>query len=172
MFFGLLSWSLRGTLKNKKILETTTSHRFLPQCGPSAMQDLPIPVLYQVDELNSVKIRQWTCLRLMGAFCWAVAAVWCWSWVVLNIQFSERMRHRPILTEAPKNTTLLAGETGNLTCIFLSDLSHHIKWKYGLPDEDGIFNSSKVGTILAITYLPCRYVSEPDADFCSKTATV
>lgn len=68
--------------------------------------------------------------------------------LVMVLVILERLRHRPILTEAPKNTTLVTGETANMTCLFLSDLSHHIIWKYGLPDVNGDIDSNKVWTCL------------------------
>lgn len=45
------------------------------------------------------------------------------------------MHHRPILTQAPKNTTVRPGETCTFQCIVLSDLHPHVVWTHGKDDE-------------------------------------
>lgn len=40
----------------------------------------------------------------------------------------ERVNHKPILIESPKNVTVLHGEDVNFTCKYLSDLHLNLAW--------------------------------------------
>ncbi|KAK9496951.1 hypothetical protein O3M35_012851 [Rhynocoris fuscipes] len=48
----------------------------------------------------------------------------------------ERMHHRPILTQAPKNQTLLIGTSGEFWCKVLSDLHPHVRWFKGFINSN------------------------------------
>lgn len=45
--------------------------------------------------------------------------------------FLERLHHRPILTEAPKNSTVVVGHNESFRCEVLSDLHPHVEWFRG-----------------------------------------
>ncbi|KAF7382291.1 hypothetical protein HZH68_015210 [Vespula germanica] len=43
----------------------------------------------------------------------------------------ETVRHRPILTRPPRNTTVLLGSNASMTCEVLSDAHRHLEWYHG-----------------------------------------
>lgn len=48
--------------------------------------------------------------------------------VSLNL---ESVQHRPILTRAPANTTVLIGHNASMICEVLSDAHRHLEWYHG-----------------------------------------
>ncbi|KAL6263768.1 hypothetical protein P5V15_003852 [Pogonomyrmex californicus] len=48
-----------------------------------------------------------------------------------KVDIVERVAHRPILTRAPRNTTVLIGKNVTLTCQVLSDGHRHLEWYHG-----------------------------------------
>lgn len=43
----------------------------------------------------------------------------------------ESVKHRPILTRAPRNMTVLIGSNITMTCEVLSDAHRHLEWYHG-----------------------------------------
>ncbi|KAL2730857.1 fibroblast growth factor receptor 1-like isoform X1 [Vespula squamosa] len=43
----------------------------------------------------------------------------------------QTVRHRPILTRPPRNTTVLLGSNASMTCEVLSDAHRHLEWYHG-----------------------------------------
>lgn len=43
----------------------------------------------------------------------------------------ESVQHRPILTRAPENTTVLIGSNASLICEVLSNAHRHLEWYHG-----------------------------------------
>uniref|UniRef100_A0A8D8VDX5 receptor protein-tyrosine kinase n=1 Tax=Cacopsylla melanoneura TaxID=428564 RepID=A0A8D8VDX5_9HEMI len=48
-----------------------------------------------------------------------------------NVGIAERLHHRPILTEAPENKTVVVGSAHNFTCRVLSDSHPTVQWFRG-----------------------------------------
>ncbi|XP_014213491.1 fibroblast growth factor receptor homolog 1-like [Copidosoma floridanum] len=48
-----------------------------------------------------------------------------------KVDVVESVQAPPILTEAPKNMTVLVGSNVNFTCSFLSDTHRHLEWYHG-----------------------------------------
>ncbi|KAJ9581128.1 hypothetical protein L9F63_023694, partial [Diploptera punctata] len=48
-----------------------------------------------------------------------------------KVDVIERLHHRPILTEAPKNMTVVVGHNETFRCVVLSDLHPHVEWFRG-----------------------------------------
>jgi hypothetical protein len=42
--------------------------------------------------------------------------------------FSDRVNHRPIIKDNPKNATIIVGDSVEFTCQVISDLHKHITW--------------------------------------------
>jgi hypothetical protein len=62
----------------------------------------------------------------------AKTAELCISQLLCNcLVFLERLHHRPILTEAPKNSTVVVGHNKSFRCEVLSDLHPHVEWFRG-----------------------------------------
>nr|KAF7397041.1 hypothetical protein H0235_016578 [Vespula pensylvanica] len=45
--------------------------------------------------------------------------------------WGRTVRHRPILTRPPRNTTVLLGSNASMTCEVLSDAHRHLEWYHG-----------------------------------------
>lgn len=50
------------------------------------------------------------------------------GWVSFSV---ETVKHRPILTVAPANTTVLIGGNATMNCQVLSDAHRHLEWYHG-----------------------------------------
>lgn len=50
--------------------------------------------------------------------------------------FTDRVNHKPIITDPPQNTTLKIGESLNWKCKFISDLHKHVQWIYCFPHKN------------------------------------
>ncbi|KAK2575290.1 hypothetical protein KPH14_008141 [Odynerus spinipes] len=48
-----------------------------------------------------------------------------------KVDIIETVRHRPILTRPPRNTTVLLGSNASMTCEVLSDAHRHLEWYHG-----------------------------------------
>lgn len=58
---------------------------------------------------------------------------------------TERLHHRPILTEAPQNKTLVVGSSHAFTCKVLSDLHPQVEWFLGhVTNNSDLVNLTKV----------------------------
>ncbi|CAK9808362.1 Fibroblast growth factor receptor homolog 1 [Anthophora quadrimaculata] len=48
-----------------------------------------------------------------------------------KVEIVESVKHRPILTRPPRNTTVLIGDNVTMTCKVLSDAHRHLEWYHG-----------------------------------------
>lgn len=48
-----------------------------------------------------------------------------------KVHIVESVKHRPILTRPPRNTTVLIGSNASMTCEVLSDAHRHLEWYHG-----------------------------------------
>ncbi|XP_034179650.1 fibroblast growth factor receptor homolog 1 isoform X1 [Osmia lignaria lignaria] len=48
-----------------------------------------------------------------------------------KVDIVETVKHRPILTRPPRNTTVLIGDNVTMTCEVLSDAHRHLEWYHG-----------------------------------------
>lgn len=67
-----------------------------------------------------------------------IIAVQCFDSVAeLLLVFAERLNHKPIITESPKNATVVVGGAANFTCKILSDLHPTLFWVKGNFSQGG-----------------------------------
>ena len=66
--------------------------------------------------------------------------------------YAERLLHKPLLTRGPENATMVIGETTNMSCIFLSDLSIHLRWfkAHDYCNDSVVFAQGKVHTLIGM----------------------
>lgn len=72
----------------------------------------------------------------------------------------ETINHKPIIEKAPKNMTLVIGQTGQMECDVISSLHPHIEWIYGSCgincSEDAVLKVMvPVGMIVSNFYAWC-----------------
>nr|XP_031843200.1 fibroblast growth factor receptor homolog 1-like isoform X1 [Nomia melanderi]XP_031843201.1 fibroblast growth factor receptor homolog 1-like isoform X1 [Nomia melanderi] len=87
--------------------------------------------------LGTVVITKWT-FRLedlvpedSGNYtCVVCNSLGCINWT-FKVEIVESVKHRPILTRAPRNTTVLIGSNVTMTCEILSDAHRHLEWYHG-----------------------------------------
>lgn len=52
------------------------------------------------------------------------------------IDFTDRVNHKPIITDPPQNITLKIGEALMWSCKIISDLHKHVQWLYCGPRKN------------------------------------
>ncbi|XP_020288431.1 fibroblast growth factor receptor homolog 1-like isoform X2 [Pseudomyrmex gracilis] len=59
-----------------------------------------------------------------------------------KVEIVETVPHRPILTRAPRNTTVLIGNNATMICEVLSDAHRHLEWYHGYHTSLDTVNKS------------------------------
>ncbi|XP_046749784.1 fibroblast growth factor receptor homolog 1-like isoform X2 [Diprion similis] len=98
--------------------------------------------------LGIVKIRGWT-LNIEDVVpedggnytCILCNSLGCTNYT-FKVDIIERLIHRPILTVAPQNRTVLVGTNTTLNCRVLSDAHSHVQWFYGFHNTLDTTNKS------------------------------
>ncbi|KDR22672.1 Basic fibroblast growth factor receptor 1, partial [Zootermopsis nevadensis] len=71
--------------------------------------------------------------------------------IPIQVRGAERLHHRPILTEAPKNSTVVVGHNESFRCEVLSDLHPHVEWFRGYFTS---LNETETNNVVKVYHIP------------------
>jgi len=104
-------------------------------------------------------------MRWLWVQCWLVSwklKVSEWQWYVVCVYMCVcvvRLQHPPIITDGPRNQTVLVGDTVRFACDLLSDPEYHLQWLKQLDEDDVVGNETKKFVVLHVSVVMYNIVS-------------
>lgn len=80
-------------------------------------------------------------------------------WIQLKIffYFTDRVNHKPIITDPPQNSTIVIGTSITFKCFIISDLHLSVQWAFNLSNCKNCSNQTMLQVMVQISK---KYLSE------------